>query len=107
MNSEQDDEETDRGIKDIAHNYLRAVEGHEAKTEELLSEWAEDFYRPGYLSDSEWERLKDLLKSGESDYAFMQLEIACYRKVATEHGRADEFDDEWPAKANEGPLDAD
>ena len=107
MPSEQRADGTDRGIKDIAHDYLRAVEEHEAKTEELLSEWAEDYYRPGYLSDTEWEQLKDLLKSGESDCALMQLEIACYRKAATEHGRADEFDDEWPAKANGGPLDVD
>lgn len=106
MKSEQSEPGVDRTIGDIAHDYLRAVEEHEAKTEELLSEWAEDFYRPGYLSDSEWEQLKDLLKSGESDYALMQAEIACYRKAATELGRADEFDDEWPAKANGGPLNA-
>jgi hypothetical protein len=96
----------ERSITDIAHDYLRAVEEHEAKTEELLAEWAEDFYLPGYLSNSEWEQLKDLIKSGESEYALMQLEIACYRKVATEHGRTDEFDDEWPAKHNGGPLNA-
>lgn len=103
---EQSTDDIDRGIKDIAHDYLRAVEEHEAKTEELLSEWAEEYYRPGYLTDSEWEQLKDLLNSGESDYALMQVEIACYRKAATELDRADEFDDEWPAKANGGPLDA-
>ncbi|UXF50993.1 MAG: hypothetical protein HQRvContig04_41 [Haloquadratum phage sp.] len=106
-NSEKTDVETGRGIEEIAHDYLRAVEEHEAKTEELLSEWAEEYYRPGYLTDSEWEQLKDLLKSGESDYALMQVEIACYRKAATELERADEFEDEWPAKANGGPLDAD
>ena len=104
--TDQSADESDRGIKEIAHEYLRAVEEHEAKTEELLSEWAEDYYRPGYLSDSEWKQLKGLLKSGESDYALMQVEIASYRKAATELDRADEFDDEWPAKANGGPLNA-
>jgi len=85
-------------ITDIAHDYLRAVDEHEAKTEELLAEWAEEFYGAGYLDDGEWERLKDLLKSGDSEHALMQVEIACYRKAASELGRGDEFDDEWPAK---------
>ena len=97
----------ERSITDIAHDYLRAVEEHEAKTEELLAEWAQEYYRPGYLDDGEWEMLKDLLKSGETDYAMMQVEIACYRKAATELDRADEFDDEWPAKSNGGPINAD
>jgi len=83
-------------ITDIAHDYLRANAEHEAKTEELLAEWAEEFYRPGYLDDGEWERLKELLKSGDSEHALMQVEIACYRKAASELGREDEFDDEWP-----------
>ena len=90
----------ERSIKDIAHDYLRAVEDHEAKTEELLAEFAEDYYRPGYLDDGEWDRLKDLLESGDSEHALMQLEIACYRKAATELGREDEFDDDWPAKSS-------
>jgi len=32
----------------------------------------------------------------------MQVEIACYRKAASELGREDEFDDEWPAKSTAG-----
>lgn len=102
MASDSSAEKTERSIEDIAHDYLRAVENHQAKTEELLAEWAEEYYKPGYLDDSEWERLKDLLKSGETDYALMQLEIACYRKAATELGRAEEFDDDWPAKNGGG-----
>lgn len=95
-------DDAERSITDIAHDYLRAVEEHEAKTEELLSEWAEEYYRPGYLDDGEWEQLKDLMDAGETDYALMQVEIACYRKAATELGREDEFDDEWPAKSSTG-----
>jgi len=91
---------TERSIKDIAHDYLRAVEDHEAKTEELLAEFAEEYYRPGYLDDDEWDRLKDLLEAGDSEHALMQLEIACYRKAATELGRENEFDDDWPAKSS-------
>jgi len=93
-------DDTERSIGDIAHDYLRAVEDHKAKKEELLAEWAEEYYRPGYLDDGEWERLKSLMDAGDTDHALMQLEIACYRKAATELGREDEFDDDWPAKSS-------
>jgi len=49
--SEQSTSDTDRSIKDIAHDYLRAVEDHEAKKEELMAEFAEEYHRPGYLDD--------------------------------------------------------
>ena len=89
---------TDRSISEIAHDYLRAVEEAEAKREKILAEWADEYYEPGYLNDDEWGLLKNLLEDGDSEHALMQLEIACYRKAATELGREDEFDDDWPAK---------
>jgi len=89
---------TNRYISEIAHGYLQAVEEAEAKKEKILAEWAEEYYQPGYLDDDEWDRLKNLLETGDSEHALMQLEIACYRKAATELGREDEFDDDWPAK---------
>lgn len=91
-------DDSERSITEIAHDYLRAVEDAEAKKEEILAEWAMEYYQPGYLDDDEWDRLKDLLEAGDSEHAIMQLEIACYRKAATELGREDEFDDDWPAK---------
>ena len=91
-------DDTDRSIKEIAHDYLRAVDEAEAKKEEILSEWAKEYYQPGYLDDDEWDRLKDLLKARDTEHALMQMKIACYRKAATELNREDEFDDEWPAK---------
>ena len=84
-------------IKKISHDYLRIVEKAEAKKEELLAEWVE-VYRPGYLTDDEWETLKGLVESSDHEHALMQVEITAYRKAATELGRADEFDDDWPAK---------
>lgn len=92
-----------RSIEDIAREYLRAVDEYEAKKEEILTRWAEEYYQPGYLDDAEWERLKRLLDTGDTEHALMQVEIACYRKAATELGRQDEFDDEWPAKSESDP----
>ena len=89
---------SERSITDIAREYLRAVDEAKAKKEEILAGWAEEYYEPGYLTDAEWERLKRLLDADDTDHALIQLEIACYRKAATELGREDEFDDEWPAK---------
>jgi hypothetical protein len=94
--------DTERSIKDIAHDYLQAVGDHEAKEEELLARWAEEYYRPGYLDDGEWERLKFLMDADDTDHALMQIEIACFRKAATELGREGEFDDDWPAKSSTG-----
>ena len=85
-------------ISEIAHDYLRAVEEAEEKKEEILAEWAEEYYQPGYLDDAEWDRLKKLLEAGDTEHVLIQLEIACYRKAATELGRENEFDDDWPAK---------
>jgi hypothetical protein len=99
MTTDDSADGSDCSIKEIAHEYLRAVEEHEAKVEEILADWAEEYYRPGYLNDQEWQQLKDLLRDGEDEYALMQVEIAAYRKAATELGRADEFDDDWPAKS--------
>jgi ABC-type nitrate/sulfonate/bicarbonate transport system substrate-binding protein len=96
--SEDGNDHDDEGIKKLAHRYLRAVENAEAKKEEILAEWAEEYYRPGYLDDDEWRLLKDLVESSDHEHALMQLEIAAYRKAATELGREDEFDDDWPAK---------
>lgn len=93
-----DEDYEESSIQEIAHEFLRAVEEHEAKKEELLAEWAEEYYLPGYLDDSEWEQLKKLVHSGDDEHALMQVTIAAYRKAATELGREDEFDDEWPAK---------
>jgi len=92
---EGDDE---RGIEVIASEYLRTLDEAEAKKEELLAQWAEEFYEPGYLDDDEWELLKELIEISDHDHAMMQLEIACYRKAATELGREGEFDSDWPAK---------
>lgn len=91
-------EQTERSIEDLAREYLRAIEDHEARKEELLADWAEEYYRPGYLDDEEWQRVKDLLDVDDVEHAEMQIRIAIYRKVATELDREDEFDDEWPAK---------
>lgn len=90
--------EGDGDITEIARDYLRATNNYEAKRESLLSEWAEEYYRPGYLNDDEWDLVKELMDADDTEHAFMQIEIAIYRKVATEEGRAHEFDDEWPAK---------
>jgi len=90
--------ETDRSISEIAHEYLRAVDKAEAKKEQILAEWATEYYRPGYLDNDEWDRLKGLVEVGDTEHALMQLEIAAFRKAATELGREDEFDDNWPAK---------
>lgn len=88
------------GVKAIAREYLRTVDEAAATKEDLLAGWAADYYRPGYLADDEWERLKDLLDAGDHEHALMQLEIACYRKAATELECEDEFDDDWPAKGD-------
>lgn len=88
-------------IGNLARRYLRAVDEHEAQKEEQLAEWAEEFYEPGYLDDDEWELLKDLLDAGDFEHVEMQVTIAIYRKVATEEGRSDEFDGEWPAKGGD------
>lgn len=91
----------ERSIKEIAHEYLRAVEQAEESKERLLSEWAEEYYRPGYLDDDEWELVKDLMDEDDYDHVLMQIEIAMFRQAATEAGREDEFDDERPAKRGE------
>lgn len=95
-----EEQEEERSISDIAHEYLRATNEQEAKEEELLAEWAEEYYRPGYLSDSEWNTLKTLLRADEfgKDDVLVVIQVAAYRKASTELGREDEFDDEWPAK---------
>lgn len=93
---QNNDEE--RTINDIAHDYLRAADEHEAKKEELLADWAEEYYAPGYLDDGEWDLVKDLMAAGETDDALMVIEVAIYRMVSTEAGRADEFEGDWPAK---------
>jgi len=91
--------EDGQDIEALAAEYLRAVDEAEATREKLLAEWAERFYEPGYLDDGEWELLKELLEAGDLDNVEMILEIATSWKVATEAGRGDEFDQEWPAKS--------
>lgn len=93
MASEQPD-----SIGDLAHRYLRAVDEAEAQKESFLAGCAEDYYEPGFLSDDEWELLKDCVNASNYDDAMVVVEVAIHRKVATEEGREDEFDREWPAK---------
>lgn len=86
-------------MTELSREYLRAVDRHEARKQELLASWAEEYYRPGYLADEEWELLKTLVETGaDREEILVVAEVAVYRKVATELGREDEFDDEWPAK---------
>lgn len=96
----QDTDAEDIGIGKLARKYLRTVNDHEAAKEALLSDWAEEYYLPGYLDVGEWELVKCLMDRGDTEHAQMQIEVAIFRKVATEQGRAQEFDDEWPAKGD-------
>lgn len=89
--------DTDRDVGTIAREHLRAVDEAEAQREEILAEWAAEYYRPGYLDDDDWDLLKRLLEVGEHDGAFTVIEVAAYRKAATELGLEDEVD-EWPAR---------
>lgn len=92
------EQENNRSIDEIAHDYLRAVDEHEAKVESFLADCAEEYYEPGYLDDSEWDTLKELVQSNRLDDAMVVVEVAVYRKVTTEEGREDEFEGDWPAK---------
>lgn len=97
---EPDRDSEDRRVQHTAREYIRAVDNHEAALESFLADLAEDYYEPGYLDDTEWDTLKRMLGSDEfgKDDVLMIIEIAAYRKAATELDREDEFDDEWPAK---------
>lgn len=91
-----DENPAEMEIDERAREYLRAADG--AEEEELLAEWAERYYQPGYLSDSEWTFLKGRLRADDSENLMMIVRVAVYRKNATEAGRAEDFEDSWPAK---------
>lgn len=92
------------GIQELAREYMRAVNDHEARKEGLLADLAGDYYQPGYLDDDDWDLLKRLINAQMLDGAMTIIEVAAHRKVATEAGREDELDDDWPAKS--GGIDA-
>lgn len=95
--------DTECSIEELASEYLRAVDEREAAAESFLADCAEDYYEPGFLDDSEWETLKTLVRSDEfdTDDVLLVIEVATYRKAATEFGREDEFDGDWPAKGGD------
>lgn len=95
MNEDASNDSGDVAITELASEYLCAVGTAEAKREEILAGWGEENYQPGDLSSKEWELVKTLLGAGDNEHVLMEMEIAAYRKAATELDCEDEFDDNW------------